>query len=156
MTASPEDRKNLYYFDDFQEGQFFETGSVGISKEEIIDFARKYDPQPFHVDEEKAKILYGGLIASGWHTVSLCSRLMVDSLLNKTAGMGSPGVDELRFLKPVRPGNTLSGRFTIIGLKPSERKADRGTIKLKGEMLNQDGETVLSLIGTIIVARRPR
>jgi acyl dehydratase len=155
MTISQEAGINLYYFDDFKEGQFFEAGSIAISREEIIDFARKYDPQPFHVDEDKAKTIYGGLIASGWHTVCLCSRMMVDSLLNKTAGMGSPGVDELRFLKPVRPGNILSGRFTIIGLKPSERKADRGSIKLKGEMSNQDGEVVLSLIGTIIIARRP-
>jgi acyl dehydratase len=156
MTAATENGKTLYYFDDFKEGQLFETGSLDISREEIIDFATKYDPQVFHIDEEKAKTVYGGLIASGWHTVSLCSRLMVESLLNKTAGMGSPGVDEIRFLKPVRPGNTLSGKFTILELKTSERKTDRGWMKLKGEMLNQDGEVVLSLIGTIIVARRSR
>ena len=156
MTTSPKEGKELYYFDDFQEGQIFKAGFVSISREEIIDFARKYDPQPFHLDEEKANILYGGLIASGWHTASLCSRLMVDSLLNKTAGMGSPGLNELRFLKPVRPGDTLSGRFTVLELKPSDRKPDRGSMLLKGEMENQKGEVVLSFIGTIIIARRPQ
>ena len=156
MTASQKDGKNLYYFEDFKEGQIFDAGSLVVSREEIIDFAQKYDPQPFHINEEKAKIVFGGLIASGWHTAALCQRLMVGSLLSKTAGMGSPGIDELRWLKPVRPGDTLSGWFTIIELKPSEHKADRGWMKLKGEMLNQDGEVVLSLIGTIIVARRPK
>ena len=154
MTASPEDKKK-HYFDDLKEGQSFDGGSVTVSREEIIDFARKYDPQPFHLDEEKAKPLYGGLIASGWHTAALCSRMLVDSLLNKAAAMGSPGIDEMRFLKPVRPGDTLSGSFTIMELKPSESKAERGWMKLKGEMTNQDGEVTFSLVGRIIVARRP-
>lgn len=154
MTTAPEGGKKLYYFDDLKEEQVFEGGSITISREEIIDFARTYDPQPFHLDEEKAKILFGSLIASGWQTAALCSRMLVDSLLNKAAAMGSPGIDELRFLKPVRPGDTLSGRFTIGELKPSDRKADRGWMKVKGEMVNQNGEIALSFFVRIIVERR--
>ena len=156
MTNSQEEKKNLYYFEDLKEGQSFDGGSVNISREEIIDFARKYDPQPFHIDEEKAKPLYGSLIASGWQTAALCSRMLVVSLLNKAAAMGSPGIDEMRFLKPVRPGDTLSGRFTIAGLTPSDRKPDRGWMKIKGEMVNQNDEVALSFFARIIVGRRPR
>lgn len=155
MSEPLSEVKSIYYFDDFKEGQSFDLGSVSISKEDIIDFARKFDPQPFHTDEEAATILFGGLIASGWHTASLCQRLLVDSFLSKTAGLGSPGVDQLLFLKPVRPGNTLTGKFTIMEITPSQNKIDRGWIKAKGEMINQDGETVLSLTGRIIVMRRP-
>lgn len=154
MSAPAQDGEKLYYFDNLNEGQSFEGGSATISREEIIDFARKYDPQPFHIDEEKAKPLYGGLIASGWQTASMCSLMLVNTLLNKAAAMGSPGIDELRFLKPVRPDDTLYGRFTIIELKPSERKPDRGNMKVKGEMVNQNGEIALSFIVRIIIARR--
>lgn len=155
MSEPPGDTKRIYYFDDFREGQSFSLGSVSISKEDIIDFARKFDPQPFHTDEETAKLLFGTLIASGWHTASLCQRLLVDSFLSRTAGLGSPGVDQLQFLKPVRPGNTLTGKFTVIEITPSQNKTDRGWIKAKGEMINQDGDVVLSMIGRIIVMRNP-
>jgi acyl dehydratase len=154
MIVSPEEEKIFYYFDDFKEGQAFDLGSTSISQEDIIDFAQKYDPQPFHVDQEVAGFIFGGIIASGWHTAALCQRLLVDSFLSKTAGLGSPGVDELRFLKPVRPGDTLSGKLTITEIRPSKSKTDRGWIKAKGEMIRQDGEVVMSLVGTIIVARR--
>jgi len=154
MTIAAKNEEKLY-FNDLREGQFFEGGSATVSREEIIDFARKYDPQAFHLDEEKAKPVYGGLIASGWHTACLCSRMMVDAVLNKAAGMGSPGMEEVLFLKPVRPGDTLTGRFTIIDLKPSATKAHRGWMTLKGEMINQKGEVVFSVRGKIIVGRRP-
>src|SRR5579859_3157513 len=102
------------YFEDFAVGHTLELGSYTITREEILAFARQFDPQPFHTDEEQAKAsLYGGLIASGWHTASIFMRLLVDGLLNDTASMGSPGVDELRWLRPVRPGDTLRARFTV-------------------------------------------
>ena len=142
------------YWDDLVEGESLDCRTIVLDLEEIIEFAQKYDPQPFHVDQEVAGFIFGGIIASGWHTAALCQRLLVDSFLSKTAGLGSPGVDELRFLKPVRPGDTLSGKLTITEIRPSKSKTDRGWIKAKGEMIRQDGEVVLSLVGTIIVARR--
>lgn len=148
------DKEKIYYFDNLQVGQTFAGGEITVSRKEIVDFARQFDPQPFHLDEEKAKPIYGGLIASGWHTAGLCSFMMVNSLLNKAAAMGSPGIDELRWHKPVRPGDKLSGRFAILDLAPSKSKPDRGWMKIKAEMINQTGETVLSFYIRIIIGRR--
>ncbi len=99
---------SLQYFEDLQEGAIIELGSKIITEKEIIDFAQEFDPQPFHIDPEAAKSsFYGGLIASGWHTVSIYMRLLVDNFLNQTVSLGSPGLDNLRWLKPVRPGDSL-------------------------------------------------
>ncbi len=134
-------------FDDFEAGQVFELGSHEVTEEEILAFARQWDPQPFHVDPEAAeKSSFGGLIASGWHTGALWMRLYVDSLLGGAAGMGSPGIEELRWLAPVRPGDTLTGRLTVLETTPSQRRPDRGTVRIRGEMLNQDGVTVMSMV----------
>ena len=143
------------YFEDFEPGQVVELGSVDVSEEEILEFARRYDPQPFHVDAEAAKgSVFGGLIASGWHTGALWMRLYVDAMLGASA-QGSPGIEELRWLAPVRPGDTLLGRLTVLDATPSERRPDRGTIRIRGEMVNQDGVTVLSMVSRGHFGRRP-
>ena len=143
------------YLEDFQAGQVVELGSATITRDEILDFATQYDPQPFHVDEAAAEqSMYGGLIASGWHTVSLFMRLLVDGLLCRAASMGSPGVDEVRWLKPVRPGDTLSARSIIHAVIPSRSKPDRGILRTTYEMFNQDGDRVLSMKGVGMFARR--
>ena len=134
-------------FEDFEPGRVFELGKREVTEGEIVEFAREWDPQPFHVDPEAAQeSIFGGLIASGWHTGAMWMRLYVDSLLVGAAGMGSPGIEELRWLAPVRPGDTLEGRLTVLEATPSERRPDRGTIRIRGEMINQDGVIVMSMV----------
>ena len=144
------------YFEDFVAGSTYQLGSRVVSREEIIAFAREFDPQPFHVDEQAAeKGPFGGLAASGWHTAPIFMRLYVDALLGRSASMGSPGGDELRWLVPVRPGDTLSGRVTIERTEPSGHRADRGTVHMQSELVNQDGEVVMRLRARGYFARRP-
>jgi acyl dehydratase len=143
-------------FDDFEPGQVLELGSVAVTADEIIEFARQFDPQPFHVDPEAAaESVFGGLIASGWHTGAMWMRLYVDSMLDTASAQGSPGIEELRWLAPVRPGDTLHGRLTVLETTPSERRPDRGTVRIRGEMVNQDGVTVLSMVSRGHFGRRP-
>ena len=133
------------YFEDFAAGQVYELGSRTVTEDEIVDFARQWDPQPFHVDAEAAKqSVFGGLIASGWQTGAIWMRMYVDAVLG-SAARGSPGIEELRWLAPVRPGDTLSGRLTVLEATPSATKPDRGTIRIRGEMVNQDGVTVMAM-----------
>ena len=144
------------YFEDFQAGDTVELGSRQISAEEIIAFAREFDPQPFHLDPVAARdTIFEGLAASGWHTTALFMRLLVDGLLNHTISMGSPGIDELRWLQPVRPGDTLRARFTVVEATPSTRRPDRGTVRSTCEMINQRGEVVMRVTGINIIGRRP-
>ncbi|MBI2217808.1 MAG: MaoC family dehydratase [Candidatus Rokubacteria bacterium] len=146
----------MRYFEDFTPGQAIELGRRTVTKESIIAFAKEFDPQVFHTDEEAAKrTVYGGLLASGWHTGSIMMRLLYEGLLKDTASMGSPGVDELRWLRPVRPGDTLSARTTVLESLPSRSKPDRGMIRHLIEVTNQDGQVVMSLKGVNILARRP-
>ncbi|PYO20693.1 MAG: dehydratase [Candidatus Rokuibacteriota bacterium] len=146
----------MRYFEDFKPGDVIELGSRTISKESILAFAREFDPQPFHTDEEAAKrSIYGGLLASGWHTGSLLMRILNDGLLKDTASLGSPGVDELRWLKPVRPGDVLSARMTVLESIPSRSKPDRGLIRSLMELRNQHGEVVLTVRGLSLLGRRP-
>lgn len=134
------------FFEDFAPGQAYELGSRTVTEEEIVAFARQFDPQPFHLDPEAAsESVFGGLIASGWHTGALWMRLYVDSLLGGAASMGSPGIEELRWLAPVRPGDTLAGRLTVLEVSPSSSRPDRGTVRIRGEMVNQDGVTVMAM-----------
>ena len=134
------------YFEDLRVGQVVDLGSITVEEEDILAFARQWDPQPFHVDPEAAKeSVFGGLIASGWHTGAMWMRLYVDSLLDGAASMGSPGIEEPRWLAPVRPGDTLNGSLTVLGTTPSERRPDRGTVRIRGEMVNQDGVTVMAM-----------
>lgn len=142
-------------FEDFEPGQVYELGSTTVTEEAIVAFARQFDPQPFHLDAEAAKESdFGGLIASGWHTAVMWMRLYVDSLLGGGSGQGSSGVEELRWLAPVRPGDTLSARLTVLETTPSARRPDRGTIRIRGEMVNQDGVTVMSMVSRGRFARR--
>ena len=143
-----------WYFEDFQQGQAIDVGSIQVSEEEILEFARRYDPQPFHVDREAAMRSHGGLIASGFHTVSLMMRLIADGLLNKTANLPSPGMDELRWLKPVRGGDTLSVRCVILSTRVSASKPDRGLVATSWEAMNQHGELAATAKVVCMVRRR--
>ena len=146
----------MRYFEDFKPGDVIEFGSRTISKERILAFAREFDPQPFHTDEEAAtRSIYGGLLASGWHTGSLLMRILYDGLLKDTASLGSPGIDELRWLEPVRPDDTLTARMTIVEAIPSRSKPDRGLIRSLMEMRNQYGRVVLTIRGLSLLGRRP-
>jgi acyl dehydratase len=145
------------YFEDFKAGETVELGEYTISEADILEFARRYDPQVFHVDAERARETpYGGLIASGWHTASLGMRMLVDGLLGASASMGSPGVESLNWHKPVRPGDSLRARITTLESALSRSRPDRGRIRSKLEILNQSGEIVLSWIGTIIIGTQPK
>jgi acyl dehydratase len=143
------------HFEDFEPGQVHELGSHAVSESEIVAFAREWDPQPFHTDPEAAKeSVFGGLIASGWHTGAMWMRMYVDTMLG-SAARGSPGIEELRWLAPVRPGDTLSGRLTVLETTPSATRPDRGTIRIRAEMMNQDGVTVMSMTSRGHFGRRP-
>jgi acyl dehydratase len=145
-----------YYWEDFVPGRVLALGSVVVNKDEVIEFATRYDPQPFHVDEAAANAsLFGGLIASGWHTCAMVMRLTCDSYLLRAASLGSPGVDSVRWLKPVRPGDTLRAQMTVGETKPSTSKRDRGTIKSQWEVFNQLGELVMTMEGVSMFKRRP-
>ena len=146
----------MRYFEDFKPGDVIELGARTITKERILAFAREFDPQPFHTDEEAAKrSIYGGLLASGWHTGSLLMRILYDGLLHDAASLGSPGIDELRWLEPVRPGDTLAGRMTILEAIPSRSKPDRGIIRSLIEMRNQHGAVVVSIRRLSLIGLRP-
>jgi acyl dehydratase len=144
------------YFEDFAPGQVIELGRYTITKDEIVAFARQFDPQPFHLDEEAAKkTIYGGLLASGWHSAAITMRLLYDGLVKDTISLGSPGVDELRWVKPVRPGDTLSARLTVLECIPSRSKPDRGVVRAAIEMRNQHDEVVVTSKGLSLFGRRP-
>jgi acyl dehydratase len=144
-----------YYFEDFAPGWTFELGSRTLSAEDIVTFARQWDPQRYHTDEGAARASpYGGLIASGWQTACVGMRLMCDGYLNDSACVGSPGIEEIRFLKPVRPGDTLRFRSTVTEARQSKTKPNRGTVTFTWEVINQADEVVLSMIGAQLFLRR--
>jgi acyl dehydratase len=143
------------YFEDYVAGTVHEFGSMSVEEEEIIAFAKRFDPQPFHTDPEAAKhTMYRGLIASGWHTASLTMRLLVDHYVSRVASLGSPGVDELRWLKPVRPGDTLSLRVSVVEAVRSQSKPDQGTVRTFVEVLNQDRDIVMTMKGAGMIRCR--
>ncbi len=144
-----------YYWEDFAVGQVRETGGHSLTEEEVIEFAKKYDPQPFHIDRDKAKqSAFGGLIASGWQTAGLCMRMLCDMYLLESASMGSPGIDELRWVKPVRPGDTLRLKSTVIETRASTSRPDMGTVRSRSEVYNQRGELVMHMSGVGMFRRR--
>ncbi len=144
------------YFEDFVAGDTVELGSVAFSEAEIIDFARTYDPQPMHTDPEAARgSIYGGLIASGWQTATGYMRMLVDRIMRDSHSLGSPGIENLRWLKPVRPGDTLRGRFTVLDAKVSRSRPDWGIVRSRGEMLNQQDEVVMQVEAVNFFGRRP-
>lgn len=145
-----------WYFEDFAPGRVIPVGSRTLGEEEIVAFARQFDPQPFHVDRDAAaKSHFGGIIASGWHTCSIMMRMMVDGFLSEAASMGSPGVDEIRWLKPVRAGDTIAVTSTVLDVRPSSSKPDRGVVHTMWEAKNQHGETVATVKGMGMFMRRP-
>ena len=147
----------MYFFEDFYVGKRFFTKSHTLTEEEIIAFAKQYDPQPFHVSPERAKEapLFGGLVASGLHTMAIASRMFVDEVLNQAMTHGSPGVDELRWLKPGRPGDALHLRATVMECIPSRSRITMGIIRFEEEVLNQADEIVLTLSIVQFMGRKP-
>lgn len=146
----------MRYWEDFHVGETDQLGSYEVTREEILDFARRWDPQPFHLDEEAAAAgPFGGLAASGWHTAAMFMRLFVEGIMNKSASMGSPGVESMRWTAPVRPGDVLTGRVRVVESYPSERRADRGTVITESEVLNQDGTVVMTMRARGHFRRRP-
>lgn len=143
------------YWEDFPVGDVREFGATEVTREMIIEFASRYDPQPFHVDEEAARhSLFGGLCASGWHTSALAMRMMCDEYLLKAASLGSPGIDNLRWLKPVFAGDTLSVRLTVLASRPMASKPHVGLVQSRWEVLNQQRETVMTMEGWGMYRRR--
>jgi len=143
------------WFEDFTPGLVSEFGDHEITEQEIIVFARRYDPQPFHTDPEAAKrSSFGGLIASGWNTVGVLMRMLVDHQVPANASLGSPGIDEIRWLKPVRPGDRLRARVTVQEATRSRSKPDRGVVRSLNEVLNQHGEVVMTMRGMMLLRAR--
>jgi acyl dehydratase len=144
-----------YYWEDFTVGRVFEYGARTLSEADIVAFARDWDPQRFHVDGEAAKHThFGGLVASGWHTGCVMMRLMCDAYLSDSSCVGSPGIEEWRFAQPVRPGDTLRYRATVLEARPSASKPGHGIVKFRWELLNQRGEVAVSMIGAQFFLRR--
>src|SRR4051794_34841910 len=144
------------YLEDFESGSVHAAGSAQLTEDKTLEFARRFDPQPFHVDPEAAHAsIYGGLIASGWHTVALTMRLLVDNIFNDAASMGSPGIDEIRWPRPVRPGDTLAPRVTVLETRVSRSRPDRGVLRFRVDVDNQNGEPVMSMVGAAFVGCRP-
>jgi acyl dehydratase len=136
----------MRYLDDFAPGEILALGSFSFTEQEIIDFAVQFDPQPFHIDPQAAaKSIYGGIIASGWHTCGKMMRLVTDGLLNHSASMGSPGLDEVRWIKPVYPGDVLTMRYVVQEVRPSKSKPDRGIVLSLWQLHNQHGEQVCEI-----------
>jgi acyl dehydratase len=147
----------MMYWEDFRPGDRIEMGRHTFTPEEIIAFARQFDPQPFHVDPEAAKqSFFGGLIASGWHTCAVGMRLTVDSHVSKSASLGSPGLDNIRWLKPVRAGDTIAYSRVVLESRASESRPGVGLVKSRWEAVNQAGETVMTMEGWGMFGRRPK
>lgn len=144
------------YFEDYVEGDIHSFGSIEVEADEVIAFAKRFDPQSFHTDPEAARLTpFGGIIASGWHTAGLMMRLYVEHYLTHVASLASPGLDELRWLRPVRPGDRLSVRVTVLKTAASKSKPDRGAVTSLVEVFNQANEPVMSLKVVNIIGRRP-
>ena len=144
------------YFEDFTVGREFHTDGATVTESQILDFALAFDPQPFHMDLEAAKqSMFGGLIASGFHSMALTFRLFAQTRALAACSLGSPGVDEVRWLKPVRPGDTLRATVQVVEQRPSGSKPDRGIIRLHWTALNQRSEPVLTMTSMQLVKRRP-
>jgi acyl dehydratase len=147
--------RNERYLDDFEVGERFTSAGITITESEIIEFALKYDPQSFHMDVNAAsESLYGGLIASGFQTLALCFRLFIQNGILAESSMGSPGIDELLFLAPVRPGDTLHTENEVLEVRLSRSREDRGVLRLKYIAVNQHGDAVLSFILNHLLKRK--
>lgn len=144
-----------WYFEDLTPGLTLEFSGPTVTAEEIVDFAKKFDPQPFHVDEEAAKrSMFGRLAASGWHTAALTMRMACDGYLLDSSSMGSPGLDELKWTRPVFAGDTLRLKVTVLDARPSRSKPDRGAVQSRWEVFNQHGELVMHCTSWGLMAKR--
>jgi acyl dehydratase len=144
-----------YYFEDFTADWVAEYGPRRVAREEIIGFAAQYDPQPMHLDEEAARhTMLGGLAASGWHSCCIMMKMIADGLLLDTASMGAPGIDEVKWLKPVRPGDSLTVQGSVLDVRASQSKQDRGFVKFLWEVFNDRGECVMTLVCPQMILRR--
>lgn len=152
VSVPPKER----WFDDFFAGEVLEFGDHLVTEEEIVAFARLYDPQPFHLDHAAAAAShFGGLVGSGWMSCAILMRMLCDHFIPPHASMGSPGIDEVRWLKPVRPGDRLRARMQVLEVRPSQSKPDRGVLLGQHELINQHGEVVLRQLGRGMYRRRP-
>lgn len=143
------------YWEDFRPGEQEEIGTHTFTEEEIVAFARSFDPQPFHTDRNAAKnSLFGGLVASGWHTCAVGMRLMVDNYVGRSASLGSPGLENIRWLVPVRPGDTITYRRLLLESRPSRSRPEAGLVRTRWEAVNQHGETVMTMEGWGLFRRR--
>jgi acyl dehydratase len=143
------------YFEDFSAGQVAEYGDVLVTAEEIKEFAAEFDPQPMHLDEAEARnTLLGGLCASGWHTCALMMRMLVDGFIRDSSSMGAPGVDEIRWLVPVRPGDRLRVRMTVIETREPRSRRDMGFVRSQFDVLNGQDVAVMKSTGSLMFARR--
>lgn len=144
------------YFEDFRTGEVALSAPYTVTRDEIVEFARRYDPQPFHLDEAAgARSIYKGLIASGWHTCAIAMRLICDLYVTDSHSMGSPGVDNVRWVKPVRPGDTLRLRWTVLDAKASRSRPEMGAVQSRWEILNQHEDVVMHTTGWGLFGRRP-
>jgi len=155
-ATTPEQSPHIkVWWEDMEVGQVIDLGSLSPTTEEIVAFATQFDPQPFHLSEEGGQAsMFGGLCASGWHTCSLAMRLMVTNFLNQSSSLGSPGLENIRWLKPVFPGDTLSLRQTVLEKRPMSKRPDVGLLRTQWEMFNQRGDQVLHMEGYGMFRRR--
>jgi acyl dehydratase len=145
----------VHFLDDFSEGQVFESGRAAVDSAQIRSFAAEFDPQPFHLDETAAAAsVFGGLVASGWHTAALTMRLLVESDLKVAGGLIGAGADELKWPNPVRPGDTLHVVSEVIEVRPSKSKPNQGIVKIRTRTLNQIDQPVMSFVAALVVPRR--
>jgi len=143
------------YFEDFSPGEVVEFGDRLVTAEEIVEFARQFDPQPFHLDEAAARqSVAGGLIASGWHSVALMMRMICDEFFVGSSSQGSPGIESIDWLKPVRPGDRLSVRLTTVGTRPTRSRPEIGVVEMRFDLLNQNRELVMRQQGSVFFGRR--
>ena len=149
--------KKKMYFEDFKAGDEEAFGRYEVTREEILEFARKYDPQPFHLDDELArKMHFGGLVASGWHTCAMTMRMVVEKLTEQGTSLGSPGVNKIRWLKPVRPGDILRVHMTVGEARASKSRPEMGSVEIFQKVLNQMDEVVMTMEVIALYMRRPQ
>ena len=143
------------FWEDFATGSVAEYGPRLVTREETVAFARQFDPQPIHLDEEAARAsMLGGLSASGWQTCALAMRMIADGFVLNAASMGSPGVDEVRWHTPLRPGDTITLRATVLDTRPSRSRPEMGFVAFRFELLNQSGTVVMTMTSSIMLGRR--
>ncbi len=141
----------MQYLEDLYPGKEFDLGQYQLNEQEMIDFSQQYDPQSFHLDKAVGEQMFGGVIASGIHSMAIFQRLIVDNFLSEVACMASPGIDDVRFLHPVYGDDLLSGKISVVSVRPSKSKPDKGIVKISSALSNRDGKMVLAMMANIFV-----